>query len=203
MSLILPLLPHTTQPRACNRPRSLGTFCTRHYRNCEWSTCVEFTCENGNTNWTERQNALAPQSHGVVPAAGCQKRRRRVKRHRSNFTAVPLQSRHTSRRRVVGGQQPQSHGMVAAAGCQKRRRRVKRHRVNMVHEPLHGRHTSRRRVVGGQQPQSHGVIVAASRQKRRRRMKRHRVNRAAVLLQSRHTRRRRVVGGLPPWSQLP
>ena len=73
----------------------------------------------------EREAASAPQSHGVVKAAACQKRRRRVKRNRENKTAVPLQSRHTSRRRVVGGQQPQSHGLVFAAGCQKRRRRVR------------------------------------------------------------------------------
>ena len=75
---------------------------------------------------------LPPQFHGLVVAAGCQKRRRRVKRHRVNTAAVPLESRHTSRRRVVGGQQPQSHGLVAAAGCQKRSYRVKRHRSNPV-----------------------------------------------------------------------
>ena len=69
--------------------------------------------------------ASAPQSQGLVVAAGCQKRRRRVKRDRVNRAAVPLQSRHTSRRRVVAGQQPQSHGLVVAAGCQKRRRRVR------------------------------------------------------------------------------
>jgi hypothetical protein len=75
--------------------------------------------------WRERGMASAPQSHGAVVAAGCQKRRRRVKRHRANIAAVPRQSRHASRRRVVAGQQPQSHGVVAAAGCQKRRRRVR------------------------------------------------------------------------------
>ncbi len=88
--------------------------------------------------------ASAPQSRGVVPAAGCQKRRRRVKRYRVNMAYVPLQSRHTSRRRVVAGQQPQSRVLVPAAGCQKRRRRVKRHRVNIVIMPLQSRHTSRR-----------------------------------------------------------
>ena len=91
--------------------------------------------------------ASAPQSHAPVPAAGCQKRRRRVKRHRGNTSAVALQSRHTSRRRVVRGHQPQSHGLVVAAGCQKRRRRVKRHRGNIAAMPLQSRHTSRRRVA--------------------------------------------------------
>jgi hypothetical protein len=47
------------------------------------------------------QGALAPKFHGAVDAAGCQKRRRRVKRHRGNGVNVPLQSRHTSHRRVV------------------------------------------------------------------------------------------------------
>ena len=51
-----------------------------------------------NKNRREAEVASAPQSHGVVAAAGCQKRRRRVKHHRVNRAAVPLQSRHTSRR---------------------------------------------------------------------------------------------------------
>ncbi len=75
------------------------------------------------------ESTSAPQFHGLVPAAGCQKRRRRVKRDRGNIVAVRRQSCHTSRRRVVGGQQPQFHGLVAAASCQQRRRRVKRARV--------------------------------------------------------------------------
>ena len=49
----------------------------------------------------EAEVASAPQSHGAVVAATCQKRRRRVKRHRANSAAVPRQSRHTSRRRVA------------------------------------------------------------------------------------------------------
>jgi hypothetical protein len=51
--------------------------------------------------WRERGAASSPQSHGVVQAAGCQKRRRRVKRDRANRVAVRRQSRHTSRRRVA------------------------------------------------------------------------------------------------------
>jgi hypothetical protein len=51
--------------------------------------------------WRERGEASGPQSHGVVAAAGCQKRRHMVKCHRVNLVAVPLQSRHTSRRRVA------------------------------------------------------------------------------------------------------
>jgi competence protein ComGC len=98
--------------------------------------------------------ASAPQSHGLVEATGCHKRRRRVKRHRGNTLAVPRQSRHTSRRRVVGGQQPQSHGHVPAAFCQKRRRRMKRRRVNRAAVLLQSRHTRRRRVVGGLPPWS-------------------------------------------------
>jgi hypothetical protein len=98
--------------------------------------------------------SLAPQFHSLVPADGCQKRRRRVERHRCNPESVPIQnfiqSRHTSRRRVVGGQQPQSHGGVGTTSCQKRRRRMKRDRANMIAVPLQSRHTSRRRVVGGQ-----------------------------------------------------
>jgi hypothetical protein len=34
-----------------------------------------------------------------------------VKRNRPNRAPVPLQSRHTSRRRVVGRQQPKLHGV--------------------------------------------------------------------------------------------
>jgi hypothetical protein len=105
--------------------------------------------------------ASAPQSHYAVFAAGYQKRCRRVKRHSINPSAVPCQSRHTSCRRVVAGQQPQSHGLVAAAGCQKRRRRMKRHRVNRASVPHQIGHTTCRRVVAGQQPQSHGLVAAA------------------------------------------
>jgi hypothetical protein len=82
--------------------------------------------------WRAAEVASAPHFYSMVVAAGCQKRRRRVKRNRLKRAAVPRQSRHTSRRRVVAGQQPQSHGLVAAAGCQKRRRRVKRHKENRV-----------------------------------------------------------------------
>ena len=103
--------------------------------------------KNRTQTWRERGAVSLPQFHGLVVAAGCQKRRRRVKRNRENIAAVLRQSRHTSRRRVVAGQQPQSHGMVAAAGCQKRRRRVKRDRANIAAVPLQSRHTSRRRVV--------------------------------------------------------
>jgi hypothetical protein len=70
-----------------------------------------------------------------------------VKRHRGNTADVPRQSRHTSRRRAVAGQQPQYHGLVAAAGSQKRRRRVKRNTVNRAAVPRQSRHTSRRRVA--------------------------------------------------------
>ena len=49
--------------------------------------------------------ALTPQLYGIVAAAGCQKRRRRVKRNSGNPAAVLRQSGHKSRRRVVGGQQ--------------------------------------------------------------------------------------------------
>jgi hypothetical protein len=134
-----------------------------------------------------RVGGQQPQFHGVVVATGYQKRRRRVKRQRENETAVPRQSCHTCRRRVVGGQQPQFHDVVVAAGCQKRRRRVKRHRGNRAAVPRQSRHTSLRRVVGGQQPQPHDVVVAAGCQKRRRRVKRQRGNQFAVPLQSRDT----------------
>ncbi len=48
------------------------------------------------------------QFHGIGPAAECQKRKRRcrVKHDRRNRAAVPRQSRNTSRRLLVGGQQP-------------------------------------------------------------------------------------------------
>ena len=97
--------------------------------------------KNRNKIWRDREATSAPQSHGLVAAAGCQKWRRRVERHRRNEVSVIQQSRHTSRRRVVGGQQPQSHGLVVGAGCQKQRRRVKRDRPNRVAVPRQSRHT--------------------------------------------------------------
>ena len=66
--------------------------------------CV-FIYSTARSNRCEMCGALTPQLYGIVAAAGCQKRRRRVKRNSGNPAAVLRQSGHKSRRRVVGGQQ--------------------------------------------------------------------------------------------------
>ncbi len=93
-------------------------------------------------SWHDGGTSSAPQLRGVILAAGRKKGRGRVKRNRVNMIVVPRQSRHTSRRRVVGGQPPQLRCVVAAAGRKKGRGWMKRNRENRAAVPLQSRHTS-------------------------------------------------------------